>query len=62
MNGEHTFCRKCSSWFCPHVSAWMYEDDPGKAAAWDEPSASEESASPAVGPSDEGADEGVLWR
>lgn len=31
---EHTFCRECSSWFCPHVAAWMYKGDDAAKDAW----------------------------
>jgi hypothetical protein len=24
MNGEHRFCRRHSSWFCPCVASWLY--------------------------------------
>jgi hypothetical protein len=30
----YEFCRECSSWFCPHVAAWMHEDVDGAIAAW----------------------------
>ena len=34
MTMEHTFCRECSSSFCPHVAAWMYEGNDAAKDAW----------------------------
>jgi hypothetical protein len=31
---RYEFCSQCSSWFCPHVTAWMYEDVDAAIVAW----------------------------